>query len=72
MCRKQKDAVTGAYVLEQLARIYMLVGDDDKAVATLVSALRVPSLLSVGWLRVDPSFAPLKRSAAFRRLISQS
>jgi Tfp pilus assembly protein PilF len=69
LCPVAKDALTGVYVLQQLARIYVMVGDDDRAVAALTTLLRVPSYVSQGWLRIDPTFAPLKRSAAFRRLI---
>jgi serine/threonine-protein kinase len=71
LCPLAKDAMTSTYVLQQLARVYVMLGDDDRAVATLTTLLRVPSYVSVGWLKVDPTFAPLKRSAAFRRLIGE-
>jgi DNA-binding SARP family transcriptional activator/TolB-like protein/Flp pilus assembly protein TadD len=71
LCPLDKDAVTGTYVLQQLARVYVMLGQDDRAVETLSTLLRVPSYVSVGWLRVDPTYAPLKRNAGFRRLIGE-
>ena len=71
LCPIEKDALTSVYVLQQLARIYILLGDDDRAVATTKVLLQIPSYVSAGWLRVDPTFAPLKRDAEFRRLIGE-
>ena len=59
------------YVLQQLARIYIVLGENDRAVATTAKLLRMPSYLSPGWLRVDPTFAPLRGNAAFRRLLGE-
>jgi hypothetical protein len=38
----------------------MMVGSKDKAVELLKSVVEVPSYLSKGWLRVDPTFDPLR------------
>ena len=62
------DAYTGTYLQHQLARIYVLVGEHDKALDQLESLLRMPYFLSPGWLRIDPSFAPLKGNPRFERL----
>ncbi|HEX5386619.1 MAG TPA: protein kinase [Gemmatimonadales bacterium] len=64
-----EDADDGAYYQHQLARIYLLAGRPDDALDQLEPLLRVPCYLSPGWLRVDPTFAPLHRRPEFRRLV---
>jgi hypothetical protein len=64
-----KDAYLGPYLLHQLARIYTLTGDYDRAIATLDSLLRIPYLISAGWLRIDPTFTPLHKLSSFQRLL---
>jgi hypothetical protein len=64
-----KDATTGAYVQHQLARIYLLVGEPEKALDELEPLLKMPYYLSPGWLRIDPTFAPLRGRARFERLV---
>jgi len=55
-----KDATLGAYVLEQLARIYVAVGEPDSARRVIGELERAPGLISPGWLRIDPNFAALR------------
>lgn len=38
----------------------LAVGEPDKALEQLEPLLRIPYFLSPGWLRVDPTFDPLK------------
>ena len=63
-----KDAYTGAYVQHQLARIYLLAGEPEKALDRLEPLLKIPYYLSPGWLRIDPTFAPLRGNPRFERL----
>jgi tetratricopeptide (TPR) repeat protein len=65
-----RDAYFGAYTQHQLVRIYLLVGEPEKALDQLEPLLKMPYYLSPGWLRIDPSFAPLKGNPRFERLIS--
>ena len=69
MCPRDKDPIVYAYVMQTLAQVYTLVGDGDRAVATLAQLQRVPSFISSGWLRVDPTFAPLRGRPDFQRLM---
>jgi eukaryotic-like serine/threonine-protein kinase len=63
-----RDALLGPYVQHQLARIYMVLGDQERALDALEPARRVPYILSPGWLRIDPNFAPLRGNPRFERL----
>ena len=65
-----KEANVGGYVQHQLARIYLLVGEPEKALDQLEPPLKIPYWLSPGWLRIDPTFAPLKGNPRFERLVA--
>jgi serine/threonine-protein kinase len=65
-----RDAYFGAYVQHQLVRIYLLVGEPEKALDQLEPLLKVPYHLSPGWLRIDPTFASLKGNPRFERLVA--
>ena len=64
-----KDTYTGPYVQHQLVRIYIEVGEPDKALDRLEPLLRMPYYLSPGWLRVDPTFDPLRKLPRFQKLM---
>jgi hypothetical protein len=64
-----RDAFFGPYVQLQLVRIYLLVGEPEKALDQLEPLLRVPFYLSPGWLRLDPTFDPLRNDPRFKRLL---
>jgi tetratricopeptide (TPR) repeat protein len=64
-----RDAYFGPYNQHQLVRIYLLTGDQDLALDQLEPLLRVPYYLSPGWLRIDPTFDPLRKQPRFRRLL---
>ena len=67
-----RDAYSGAYNQHQLARIYMLVGEHEKALDQLEPLLENPYYLSPGWLRIDPNFEQLRTNPRFQRLIAGS
>jgi len=62
MCR-------GAYLQHQLIRIYLIADEPDKAPARLEPLLKIPFYLSLGWLRIDPTFNPLRTSPRFQKLV---
>jgi TolB-like protein/class 3 adenylate cyclase/Flp pilus assembly protein TadD len=67
-----RDAYQGAYLQHQLVRIYILVGEPEKALDLLEPLLETPYYLSPGWLRIDPNFQPLRTNPRFQRLAAGS
>jgi adenylate cyclase len=59
----------GGYVQQMLARIYVMAGQPEKAIDRLEDLLGRPGVLSAGWLRIDPNFAPLRNHPRFKKLI---
>jgi hypothetical protein len=64
-----RDAYNGPYNQHQLARIYLLVGEPEKALDQLEPLLKMPYYLSPAWLKIDPAFAPLSGNPRFQRLV---
>lgn len=67
-----KDAVWGPWMKRQLARIYTLVGEPDKALDQLEQLLVIPSSVSPRRLRIDPAFAALRGNLRFERLAASN
>ena len=58
----------GPYLLHQLARVYLLAGEPDRALGALERLMRAPYRVSGAWLRLDPEWAPLRGTPRFERL----
>jgi hypothetical protein len=54
----------------ELARIYTVVGEQDKAVDQLEALLKTPYFLSPAWLRIDPNFESLRGNPRFQKLVA--
>jgi TolB-like protein/tetratricopeptide (TPR) repeat protein len=65
-----KNAITGPYLQHQLVRIYILVGEPEKALDKLEPLLKIPYYLSPGWLEIDPNFDPLRKNPRFQKLVA--
>jgi TolB-like protein len=64
-----RDAYSAAYNQHQLVRIYMILGEREKALDLLEPLLRIPYYVSPGWLAIDPNFASLKGHPRFGKLL---
>jgi TolB-like protein/Flp pilus assembly protein TadD len=60
------------YLQHQLVRIYLLVGEPEKALDHLEPLLKVPYFLSPGWLKIDPNFNPLRGNPRFEQLVNET
>jgi eukaryotic-like serine/threonine-protein kinase len=65
-----QDGIWGPRAQHQLARIYLLVGEPEKALDQLEPLLKIPYYLSPGWLRIDPTFDPLRGNPRFQRMVN--
>lgn len=64
-----KEALQGYHRAWDLARIYTMVGDYDAAIERLQYLLSIPGLLTAAWLRIDPTWDPLRGHARFQQLL---
>jgi serine/threonine-protein kinase len=64
-----RDQSVGPYYQHQLMRVYLLTGENEKALDVLEQLVKVPYLLTPAWLRIDPNFAPLKGNPRFAKLV---
>jgi len=66
-----KDTYTGPYLQHQLVRIYIETGEFEKALDQLEPLLKMPYNLSPGWLKIDPTFDPLRKNPRFLKLLEE-
>jgi tetratricopeptide (TPR) repeat protein len=64
-----KDAVRGLFRVEDLARIYVMVGEYDEAIDQVEYLLSVPGEMSIPLLRLDPAWDPLRNHPRFKKLV---
>lgn len=65
----EKEAWRGAFRIFDLARIYAMTGEQDKAVDELERLLSIPSETSTVWLKVDPVWKELRGNKRFQKLV---
>ena len=68
--RWRRMRLRGPYYQHELVRIYMLVGEPEKALDRLEPLLKIPYYLSPGWLKIDPNFDPLRDNPRFQKLVA--
>ena len=65
-----KDAYMGTELINYLAEIYMMCGEHEAAIDQIETLLSRPgSYLSIGILRVDPIWDPVRSNPRFKRLV---
>jgi hypothetical protein len=62
----------GPYQVEDLARIYVMVGEHYKAIDQLEDLLSIPGPLSIPLLKLDPAWDPLHNYLRFKKLIESA
>jgi len=67
-----KDAYTGVFRIEDLARIYVMVGDYDKALDRIKFLLAHPGPLSIKMLQLDQDWKPLREMPEFKKIIKRA
>jgi Flp pilus assembly protein TadD len=67
----EREAWRGATRVEELARIYALVGEHEAAIELLELLLSRPSQMSVALLRLDPVWDPIRDHPRFQALLKE-
>ena len=65
-----RDAIVGPVFLRGLAVIYALVEEKDLALGHLETVIRLPSYMSYGELRLDPTWNPLRGDPRFEKIVA--
>jgi TolB-like protein/class 3 adenylate cyclase/Tfp pilus assembly protein PilF len=65
------DILASPFVEQVLAQIQTFFGDFDRVFAALPHLLEVPNGLTVGSLRVDPAWDPLRKDPRFQKLVAE-
>jgi len=66
-----KDAWRGTYFVEDLARIYVMVGEYDTVIGQLELLLSIPGEISIPLLRLDPIWDPLRDNPRFQKMLKR-
>jgi serine/threonine protein kinase/Tfp pilus assembly protein PilF len=68
----EKEAWRGSFRLLDLAKIYAMTGDQEKAIDTLERLLSIPSEVSGVFLKIDPSWNSLRKNKRFQKLVDSN
>jgi len=66
-----QDAWRGPFLIQDLARIYVMVGEQDAAIDQLEYLLSIPSEISIPLLRLDPTWGTLHDNPRFQKMIKR-
>jgi TolB-like protein/Flp pilus assembly protein TadD len=64
----EKEAWRGSFRLADLANVYAMVGDQDKAIDLLQRLITIPSELSATFIRLDPRWKSLRGNKRFEAM----
>jgi tetratricopeptide (TPR) repeat protein len=65
------EAYRGIFRVRDLAQVYVMVGEYDKAFDRIEYLLSIPGELSVALLKIDPVWAPLRGLPRFHKLVEK-
>ena len=68
----EKEAWRGSFRLIDLAKIYAMTGNHEKAIDLLERLLSIPSEVSGVYLKIDPSWNSLRTNKRFQQLINNN
>ena len=68
----EKDALDGSAMIKYLAMIAAWVGDKDLACEQLATAIRIPSGLTYGQLKLLPVWDPLRGDPRFEKIVEEA
>ena len=66
-----KDAAYGISYAEDLARIYILIGDEDSALDQIEMLFNIHSWMSVNWIKMCPLYDQLDHNSRFQDLMKK-
>ncbi|KPK65658.1 MAG: hypothetical protein AMS21_04170 [Gemmatimonas sp. SG8_38_2] len=67
----ERNAFDGIYRVEDLARVYAMVGEHEAAIDQLDYLLSIPGQISVPLLRIDPTWDALSENPRFQALLAK-
>src|SRR6476620_12578221 len=68
---ESKDAFEGPPITEQVAQVYVIVGDNARAIELLDGLLSRPSEVTLQALKVNPAWDPIRNDPAFQALFAK-
>src|SRR5436189_4036805 len=68
----EKDSINGLHMIEYFAMIAAWVGEKDLACEQLTTVVRYPGsgFVSYGYLKLDPSWDPLRGETCFEKIVA--
>jgi len=69
---REKDPLTYAELIKNLAVVYAWTGEKEPAMKELKALLQIPAPISYGQLRLHPYWDPLRGDPRFDKLVAES